>query len=74
MSLFATEFAMPATMQALVDADLLKLSPTVASRAVERDVRMARAFLSELSERARNFAYEIPGVFLPLCHSAWPGI
>lgn len=52
---------MPATMPALVDADLLKLSPTVASRAVERDVRVARAFLSELSERARNFVYEIPG-------------
>jgi CRP/FNR family cyclic AMP-dependent transcriptional regulator len=61
MSLFATDFAMPATTQALVDADLLKLSPTVVSRAVERDLRVARAFLSELSERARNFVYEIPG-------------
>lgn len=61
MSLFATDFTMPASTQALVDADLLKMSPTVASQMAERDVRVARAFLSELSERARSFVYEIPG-------------
>ena len=61
MSLFATGFAMPATTQALVDAELLKMSPTVASRAAERDMRVARTFLGELSERARSFIYEIPG-------------
>jgi hypothetical protein len=44
-----------ATTQALVDAELLKLSPTIAFRTAERAVRVARAFLSELSERARNF-------------------
>lgn len=61
MSLFTTAFVMPGTVQALVDAELLKMSPRVASRAAERDVRVARAFLHELSERAWAFIYEIPG-------------
>lgn len=61
MSLFATEFAMPANTQALLDAELLKLSPDVVSRLAERDVRVARAFLRELSERAWSFIHEISG-------------
>ena len=61
MSVFANEFSMPATAQALVDAELLKMSPSVVCRAAERDFRVARAFLGELSERARSFAYEIAG-------------
>jgi CRP/FNR family transcriptional regulator len=61
VSLFAPDFAMPATTQALVDAELLKMSPTVVCRAAERDVRVARAFVGELSERVRGFIYEIPG-------------
>lgn len=61
MSLFGTEFAMPATTQALVDAELLKMSPTVVRRASERNLRVAQAFLVELSDRARSFVYEIPG-------------
>jgi CRP/FNR family transcriptional regulator, cyclic AMP receptor protein len=61
LSLFTTDFVMPATVQALVDAELLRMSPLVASRAAERDTRVARAFLEELSERARTFIYEIPG-------------
>jgi CRP/FNR family cyclic AMP-dependent transcriptional regulator len=61
LSLFTTDFVMPATAQALVDVELLKMSPTVVSRAAERDVRVAQAFLDELSERARTFIYEIPG-------------
>jgi CRP/FNR family transcriptional regulator, cyclic AMP receptor protein len=52
---------MPATTQALVDAELLMMSPTLVRRMAERDVRVARAFLDELSERARSFVYEIPG-------------
>jgi CRP/FNR family transcriptional regulator len=51
VSLFATGFALPATTQALVDAELLRLSPTTARRAAARDVRVAQAFLSELSGR-----------------------
>jgi CRP/FNR family cyclic AMP-dependent transcriptional regulator len=61
MSLFATGFAMPGTTQALVDAELLNMSATVARRMATRDVRVARAFLDELSERALSFIYEIPG-------------
>lgn len=61
MSLFSTDFSEPATKQALVDAELLKMSPTKVRHLAERDVRVARAFLIELSERSRNFAYEISG-------------
>jgi CRP/FNR family cyclic AMP-dependent transcriptional regulator len=60
-SLFATEFTMPGATQALTDTDLLRLSPTVASLMAERDVRVARAFLKELSDRVLSFVYEIPG-------------
>lgn len=61
MSLFLNDFSEPATKQALVDTELLKLSPATVRRAVERDVRVARVFLTELSERARGFVGEIPG-------------
>jgi CRP/FNR family cyclic AMP-dependent transcriptional regulator len=61
MSLFAAGFTLPATIQALVDTEVLRLSPGVARTAVERDVRVARAFLSEQSERALNFVHEISG-------------
>ena len=61
MSLFATGFAMPATTQALVDAEVLRISATVARGMGTRDLRVARAFLGELSERALSFVYEIPG-------------
>lgn len=61
MSLFATEFAMPATTQALVDAEVLRISATVARRMGTGDLQVARAFLAELSERALSFVYEIPG-------------
>lgn len=61
MSLFATGFAMPATTQALVDAQVLRISAAVARRMGTRDLRVARAFLGELSERALGFVYEIPG-------------
>jgi CRP/FNR family transcriptional regulator, cyclic AMP receptor protein len=61
MSLFATGFAMPATTQALVDAEVLRISATAARRMGTGDLRVARAFLDELSERALSFVYEIPG-------------
>jgi CRP/FNR family transcriptional regulator, cyclic AMP receptor protein len=61
MSLFAAGFTLPVTVQALVDADVLRLSPNAARAAADRDVRVARAFLAEQSERALNFVYEIPG-------------
>jgi CRP/FNR family transcriptional regulator len=61
VSLFANRFTMPVTVQALVDAELLKMSPTVARQAVARDTRVAAAFLGELSERVMSFIDEIPG-------------
>jgi CRP/FNR family transcriptional regulator, cyclic AMP receptor protein len=61
MSLFIPGFAMRGSVQALVDAELLALSPGVASRAAERDVRVTLAFLHEQSERAFGFLYEVPG-------------
>jgi CRP/FNR family cyclic AMP-dependent transcriptional regulator len=61
MSLFSTEFSEPATKQALIDADVLKMSPATVRHLAERDVRVARAFLVELSERAQSFAREISG-------------
>jgi CRP/FNR family cyclic AMP-dependent transcriptional regulator len=60
-SLFAAGFVMPATTQALVDAELLRMSPTTARRAAARDVRVAQALLSELSERVLSFVWAIPG-------------
>lgn len=61
MSLFTSGFAMPATVQALVDAELLAVSPAVARRAAALDARVARVFLREQSERAISFLYEVPG-------------
>jgi CRP/FNR family transcriptional regulator, cyclic AMP receptor protein len=52
---------MPATTQALVDAEVLGISATVARVMGTRDLRVARAFLAKLSERALSFVYEIPG-------------
>ncbi|WP_156727953.1 Crp/Fnr family transcriptional regulator [Streptomyces apocyni] len=61
ISLFATGFAMPASTQALVDAELLRLSPPAVQRAVTRDVRVAHALLGELADRALGFARELQG-------------
>ncbi|NUT36320.1 MAG: Crp/Fnr family transcriptional regulator [Hamadaea sp.] len=61
VSLFATRFTMPTATQALVDAELLKMSPEVIRHEVARDVRVAQAFLGELSERVVSFIEEIPG-------------
>lgn len=59
--LLFSELPMPANTQALVDTDLLRLSPAVVRGMARRDVRVANAFLGELSERAARFIYEIPG-------------
>ena len=61
MSLFTPGFAMRGSVQALVDAEVLALSPSVARRAAEQDVRVTLAFLREQSERAFSFLYEVPG-------------
>ena len=61
MSLFIPGFALPAAVQALVDAEVLALSPAVARRAAAQDIRVTQAFLREQSERAISFLYEVPG-------------
>jgi CRP/FNR family transcriptional regulator len=61
MSLFSGEFAEPATKQALVDTQLLMISPPKVRALARRDLRVAGALLIELSERARNYVHEIPG-------------
>jgi CRP/FNR family transcriptional regulator len=61
MSLFSDEFTEPATKQALVDTQLLTLSPPRVRALAHRDLRVASALLVELSERARSFVNQIPG-------------
>jgi Oxidoreductase molybdopterin binding domain/Cyclic nucleotide-binding domain len=61
VSLFASPFSLPATIQAVTEADLLAFRPSVAQRAAERDAGVARALIDELSERALSFIAEIPG-------------
>jgi CRP/FNR family cyclic AMP-dependent transcriptional regulator len=61
MSLFSDQFTEPATKQALVDTELLVLSPSKIRALAQRDLRVAQALLVELSERARCFVNEIPG-------------
>ena len=61
MSLFTDSFAEPATKQALVDTQLLRMAPTTVRALAARDLRVARALLVELSERAHGFVNEIPG-------------
>jgi len=61
VSLFSGEFAEPATKQALVDTQLLMISPQKVRALARRDLSVAGALLVELSERVRNFVNEIPG-------------
>jgi CRP/FNR family transcriptional regulator len=63
VSLFEPRFSLPATIQAVTDTDLLALRASVVQRAAERDVRVARALLGELSERVLWFIAEIPSAF-----------
>lgn len=61
VSIFSPGFVMPATVQALVPVEVLRVSPSVARRMAGNDVRVAHALLEELSERVLSFLYEIPG-------------
>jgi CRP/FNR family transcriptional regulator, cyclic AMP receptor protein len=63
VSLFASPFSLPATIQAVTDADLLALRASLVRRAAEQDARVARALLDELSERVLSFIAEIPNAF-----------
>jgi CRP/FNR family transcriptional regulator, cyclic AMP receptor protein len=61
VSLFASPFVLPATIQAVTDAELLRLAPLATRRAADTDVRVARALIDELTERVLSFIPEIPG-------------
>ncbi len=63
VSLFSSRFWLPATIQAVTDARLLVLPAARVRQAAERDVRVARVLLDELSERALSFLGEIPNAF-----------
>ncbi len=61
VSLYATEFRMPAGIQAVVDARLLYLCPDAVRRAAAEDSRVADALLHELADRVLSFIHEITG-------------
>ena len=59
LSLYAKSFVMPTTTQVVVNTELIAVSPAVLRALADRDVRVARALLFELSERAAAFSAEI---------------
>lgn len=60
VSLFAPTFELPVTIQAIVASRLLAFPPDAVQQAVDGDSRLARALLTELSERVQSFINEIP--------------
>ena len=60
-SVFVTRYVLPASTQALVDSELLRISAVVARQLAQRDGRVAMALLADLSERVQGFITEIPG-------------
>jgi CRP/FNR family transcriptional regulator, cyclic AMP receptor protein len=60
-TLFARPLVTSGSTQALVESELVQMSPAVARRLAGTDVRIARALLTELSERVKSFITEIPG-------------
>lgn len=61
VSLFSSPFSMPASVQAVTDAEVLSLSAPAIREAADRDVAVARALIDELSDRVMSFIAEIPG-------------
>ena len=62
VSLFTPDYSLGATMEALVDSDLLHFRADVAIGLAERDTRVAQGNdIDELSERVVSFVAEIPG-------------
>jgi CRP/FNR family cyclic AMP-dependent transcriptional regulator len=60
VSLYAPAFALPATIEAIVETRLLVLAPDTVRQAVATDPLVARALLTELGERVQAFIAEIP--------------
>lgn len=63
MSLFGTEFEMPASTQTLVDTEMLRFDPDLMHELVDRELAVAHALLNELAERARQFLHESGRLF-----------
>jgi CRP/FNR family transcriptional regulator len=61
VSLFSSPFVLPATIQAVTDAELLRLQPLTVRQAADTDVRVARVLIDELTDRVLAFIPEIPG-------------
>jgi CRP/FNR family cyclic AMP-dependent transcriptional regulator len=61
ISLFSSPFSMPASVQAVTDAEVLAMSAPAIAHAADRDVALARALIDELSDRVLSFIAEIPG-------------
>ena len=61
VSMFRAGFSLPASIEAVTAVRLLILRPAAVRGAGERDARVARALLDELSERVVCFIAEIPG-------------
>jgi CRP/FNR family transcriptional regulator len=61
VSMYATGFRMPAGMQVVVDAEVLRLSPDVVRRAAAEEPAVADALLRELADRALGYIHEITG-------------
>jgi CRP/FNR family transcriptional regulator, cyclic AMP receptor protein len=60
-TLFVRTLAPAGNTQALVESELVRMSPAVARRLAGTDVRIAGALLTELSERVQSFVAEISG-------------
>lgn len=60
VSLFATDFSLPASLQTLTATKLLSLSPESVRQLVNEDPKVAVALLEELSQRVLTFIYQIP--------------
>ena len=59
VSLFASPFALPVTIQAVTDTVLVSMRPGAVRRAADTDVRVARALIDELTDRVLAFVPEI---------------
>ena len=61
VSMYASGFRMPAGIQAVVDARLLRFSPDVVRRTARQEPSVAEALLGELADRAVTYVHEITG-------------
>ena len=60
-SLFSPPYAMPGSIQALVDADVLAVRPSLARAVADAEPAVLGALAEELAERVLAFVNEIPG-------------